>query len=324
MTAYTDFVVSGCAMTRFDQISDPFRLALEEALNSILSDCSANGDAFSEALRYSVLNGGKRLRPLMTLMAAGSFDSENLDALDAACAVEMVHAASLIVDDLPSMDDAQTRRGRPANHLVHGEPTAILASIALMNQAFNVVARSERLSPEKRLAIVEVLSRSVGPMGLAGGQNMDLTARAGPLGEHDPEAVNHAKTGVLFVAALEIGAICANIRDARLSAFREFGRNFGQAYQLLDDFIDVYGDSEAAGKDVGKDDDRVTVASKMGTDYALQKARSHILSMLRAAAPMGPQGRHFRSLLSWLLNGHLPKISANKELLELQARIESA
>ncbi len=309
-------------MTRFEVDAASFRAAIDSRLEEILRDCRSNCDIFNDAMQYSTLGGGKRLRPLMTLMTAEAFGAPVENALGPACAIELVHVASLIVDDLPSMDDAETRRGRPANHLVHGESTAILAAIALMNEAFSVVSRSELISASQRLAIVELISKAVGPAGLSGGQNMDLASGCAVADGYDAEAANMAKTGALFVAALEAGAICANVRDARLSALREFGQRFGLTFQIFDDLIDVYSDVGAAGKDVGQDAARQTIVAQIGPENAVARAQAHIQSMLRAIAPFGQQARHFRGLLSWLMDVHLKKMAPSAPLMELRARLE--
>ena len=280
-----------------------------EHLEEILDECKSGCDTLDAAVRHSVLDGGKRLRPALALLTADGFGAPVESAIAPACALELVHAASLVIDDLPSMDDADIRRGRPSTHAAFGEPSAILAAIALINEAFSIVARSELISASQRLAIVEYISTATGARGLSGGQSLDLSSSTSGLCAREIESMHMAKTGALFVAALEIGATCANIRDARLGALREFGRRFGLAFQIFDDLIDVYGNIEAAGKNVGQDVERQTFVSLLGPQDAMQRAEAHVHAMLRSIAPLGPTGRNLRDLLEWLLAKHLPKIS---------------
>jgi geranylgeranyl diphosphate synthase type II len=225
-----------------------------------------------QAVRYTLLAPGKRIRPLLTILAARELGADPLDALDAGCALEMVHAASLVLDDLPSMDDAPWRRGQPSTHVVFGEDTAILASIALLSRAYATVANAARVEPAARCALVTILARAVGADGLSGGQYQDLRS-ASPRELDCIADANHLKTGMLFVAGIEMAAAIAGVADGRLEQMRACATHIGQAFQLLDDLRDAglhdpLGRSEDAGK--------ATLQSILGQDEARERLARHV------------------------------------------------
>jgi geranylgeranyl diphosphate synthase type II len=244
-----------------------------------------------QAMRYSLLAGGKRIRPVLTVQVATDLGAPEETALDVACAIEMIHAASLVLDDLPCMDDATLRRGKPANHLVFGEDTAILAATALLNRAFGVIADCEHLAPQTRLDLVRLLSDSVGSNGIIAGQFCDLRVRRG---EGDDVAglteMYSQKTGALFVAALEAGARVAEVDESWVVAVREYGVNLGLAFQLLDDLLDTFGSRDDIGKDTGQDDDRSTLASRLGADGTRREVHRYVESAATALEPLGSTG----------------------------------
>ncbi len=248
-------------------------------------------------MRYSLLAGGKRIRPVLTIQVATDLGATEEAALDAACAVEMVHAASLILDDLPCMDDASLRRGQPANHLVFGEDTAILAATALLNRAFGVIAECDLLSAQTRLDLTRLLSDSVGSNGIIAGQFCDLQIRHG----HGDDVAGLTemygqKTGALFVAALEAGARVAGVDDVWVKAVREYGVNLGLAFQLLDDLLDTFGSREDIGKDTGQDDGKSTLASRLGAHGTRQEVDRYVESAASALEPLGRSGHQLANL----------------------------
>ena len=224
------------------------------------------------AIRYSLMGPGKRIRPMVTVLAAAHFGGRVRDALDPACAVEMVHTASLILDDLPSMDDATVRRGRPANHVQFGEATAQLAAMALLNQAFAVLSRAPNLGASLRLRLVEILSDAIGSVGLIAGQVRDLAQELDQTTLAELQATNELKTATLFVAGAEMGARVAGIPEDRVDGLRRFARYLGLAFQVLDDILDATETVSAAGKDVGQDEHRPTLVTTMGMDHARRVA----------------------------------------------------
>jgi geranylgeranyl diphosphate synthase type II len=248
-------------------------------------------------MRYSLLAGGKRIRPVLTVQVATDLGASEEAALDVACAVEMVHAASLILDDLPCMDDAALRRGQPANHLVFGEDTAILAATALLNRAFGVIAECDLLPAQTRLDLTRLLSDSVGSNGIIAGQFCDLQIRHG----HGDDVAGLTemygqKTGALFVAALEAGARVAGVDDAWVKAVREYGVNLGLAFQLLDDLLDTFGSQEDIGKDTGQDNEKSTLASRLGADETRQVVHRYVESAASALEPLGRSGHQLADL----------------------------
>ncbi len=248
-------------------------------------------EVLHQAMRYSLLAGGKRIRPQLTIQVATDFGVSEADALDPACAIEMIHSASLILDDMPCMDDATLRRGQLTNHLEFGEDTAILAATALLNRAFGVIAECERLPAEVRLDLVRVLSDAVGSNGIIAGQYCDLRTNwnhtGGNVGLTDMYA---RKTGALFVAAVEAGARIAAVDASWIVAVREYALNLGLAFQLLDDLLDTFSSREDLGKDIGQDGDKTTLASRLGADEARLEVCRYVKSAASALKPLGDSG----------------------------------
>jgi len=243
------------------------------------------------AIRHGLLSPGKRLRPVITLLAAEQCGGDPADVLDAACAVEMVHAASLIMDDLPAMDNARLRRGCVATHVVFGEGTGLLAAITLLNEAFRIIADADGPPAERRLAAVSELAAAVGPDGLAGGQERDI-ACPGP-GSLDPsiadmELRHGQKTGALFAAAAAIGAGLAGAVPDTVDRLRRYGHALGLAYQALDDVIDCSASSAETGKDARQDAGKSTVVTLLGASGARTAAKRWIARAAALAAEAAP------------------------------------
>jgi geranylgeranyl pyrophosphate synthase len=275
------------------------RLQVDRRLAELIPAPNAEPGRLGEAAHYALLAPGKRFRPLLTLLAAEAFGAPIAKSLDVACAMEMVHAASLVLDDLPSMDDARLRRGRPTTHRVYGEADAILASVGLLTRAFGAIAESEALPPEDRSALVASLADAVGFSGLVAGQALDLSERNKPRTVAELDALNHRKTGVLMMAAAEAGArIGGASADARRE-MGEFARRIGLAFQIRDDLIDAEDGGEHAGKDTGKDAGMTTVVSALGPRAAIAAIEAHLdaadAALVRAGCD-GRLGRFARSL----------------------------
>jgi geranylgeranyl diphosphate synthase type II len=252
------------------------RAAIDTRLASLTPDEHTAPAHLHQAMRYALLAPGKRLRPLLTLASARHFGVVDDRALDLGCAIEMVHAASLLLDDLPCMDDADLRRGRATAHLVYGEDTALLAAIALLNLAFVVVSRCQTLDAGVRLAIIEGLATATGSQGLSGGQQIDLQAGKRALAADHLQTLNYMKTSVRFAAAVEAGARAAGIDDPRLAPLHGFAGHLGLAFQIVDDLLDTLNDASLIGKDVGQDAQRSTFVSLLGPERARAQAREHI------------------------------------------------
>jgi geranylgeranyl diphosphate synthase type II len=282
--------------TTISTLSEELRGLVDERLAAIINDLGAN-DTLTAALRHSVLAPGKRLRPLICLMSAHCLGAENRVAIDPACAIELVHATSLIVDDLPSMDNAATRRGLPTCHLEFGESTAILSAFELLSLGYRVMSEAPGVDAERRTKLVQTLANAVGVNGLIGGQERDLAATNS--GSIDPDKVTHIhelKTSSLFVAAAESGALVAGLRGAQLGPIREFALRLGLAYQTLDDLIDVRSNVADAGKDVDQDADTPTLVEALGEHDAEDYASNMIAGAMAALQPLGPEMQPLETL----------------------------
>ena len=293
------------------RLADSWREArrqVDEALNHYLPAADGPPESpcpprLAEAMRYSLLAGGKRLRPVLCLMAAEACGGDVKAALPAACAVEMIHTYSLIHDDLPAMDDDDLRRGRPTCHKAFDEATAVLAGDGLLTLAFEVVARDVR--PAAAAAdCVRVLAEAAGPAGMVGGQMADLQAE----GRDDPtvaalEAIHRRKTGALLLAPLRLGAITADAPADVREALDAYGRAIGLAFQIVDDLLDVQGDEGKMGKRVRKDSrlGKWTYPGLLGVDGSRVKARQLADEAVAALTPLGARGALLKALAFDLL-----------------------
>jgi geranylgeranyl diphosphate synthase type II len=263
-------------------------------------------------MRYSLLAPAKRVRPLIALLAAEQVGAPPLVALDAGVAVECIHAASLVLDDLPCMDDATERRGRPANHRTYGEDTAVLAAVGLLNQAFAVLAGAEWPAATRTRAVA-ILAEAVGPDGLTGGQERDL--RPSPTAcADDIERTYRLKTAVLFGAAAELGGLAAGATDETAARLRRFGLSLGLAFQAFDDLLDTHATAADLGKDVGQDAGKPTLVSTLGSAATEARAQQHVaaaISELDAIGGAGTRLGRFAGLLVTQMSRPAAHVSAN-------------
>jgi len=251
------------------------RQAVDARLNRLLAQGPHPDSRIAAAMQYGALAPGKRLRPLLVLMTARALGADEERLLDVACALEMVHAASLFLDDLPCMDDAGLRRGQATVHVVFGVDVATLAAVALLATAWRITANTPAVAPSVRLEMVTALSDAVGLDGLVAGQYRDLhesaTACVGTA-----EKINHQKTGVLFEAAFDIACLAAGSSRQTRSSLKSAAAELGQAFQLIDDL----GDAELAATDLGKDTSqdagKATLVALLGPALARQKLHAHV------------------------------------------------
>jgi len=246
--------------------------AVEQALSRwVPSDTPAG---LGLAMRYGVLDGGKRLRPLLVLAAAQAVDGHRGAALRAACAVELIHAYSLIHDDMPCMDNDVLRRGKPTVHVQYGEAQAMLAGDAMQALAFEVLTPDEGVPAALQARLCSLLARAAGHAGMAGGQAIDLASIGRPLDEHVLRDMHHRKTGALLQASVMMGAACGPASAAALAALSDYGDAIGLAFQVVDDILDVTQASETLGKTAGKDADnnKPTYVTVLGLDAARRHA----------------------------------------------------
>jgi geranylgeranyl diphosphate synthase type II len=235
-------------------------------LKKLLSPADAAPKSLNGAVRDVCLGPGKRVRPLLAMLSSAHFGGSELAALDFGCALELIHTASLVLDDLPCMDDAVMRRGKLTLHRRFGEDTAVLAAVALLNHAYGVIASDASLDSKTRLALIALLSETVGFRGLVSGQFRDLRDPEALRDELTLASLNYQKTGVLFAAAMVGGAMIAGADQAAQMKARLFANRLGLAFQLWDDLQDSVSTSEAIGKDVHKDDRRVTFVTLWGEE----------------------------------------------------------
>lgn len=252
------------------------------------------------AMRYAVLGGGKRLRPMLVYAAAHAL-GEDGPALDAAaCAVELIHAYSLVHDDLPAMDDDALRRGRPTCHIVFGEAMAILSGDALQALAFELLAddHAGQLAPATHIAMLRALGRACGAEGMAGGQALDLAAIGQRLSLAELEHMHACKTGALIRASVRLGALLAGADAAALQALDRYAHAVGLAFQVRDDILDVEGESAVLGKTAGKDAaaDKPTFPSIIGLDASRARLTELIDTAREVIAPWGAAARLLQEL----------------------------
>jgi geranylgeranyl pyrophosphate synthase len=296
------------------------RRDIEQALGACLSAPPAAPPVVVEAMRYSLLGGGKRMRPLLVLAAAEAVaglsgrprDEARRLAMPAACAIEMIHTYSLIHDDLPAMDDDTLRRGRPTLHVVHGEGMAVLAGDGLHSEAFLVLARDPQTDDPaivaRKLAVILLIASAAGPAGMVGGQALDLAAVATPA--HDMmsaaalEGMHARKTGALIRASALAGATMAGARPPVAEAIGRYATEIGLAFQIVDDILDVEGDAAGLGKTAGKD----AAAGKptYPSIYGLARSRELAAACLgRAEAALAEAGllaSPLRDIAHWIVD----------------------
>jgi geranylgeranyl diphosphate synthase, type II len=318
----TSPVAASIQVTALSEYLEGVRRRVDEALIDYLPEVGTAAGAcpnrLALAMRYSTLGGGKRLRPVLCVMAAEACGAEGESALPAACALEMVHTYSLIHDDLPSMDDDDLRRGRPTCHRAFDEATAILAGDGLLTLAFEVMAKEVR-SQTAALKCVLILAEAAGPRGMVAGQMADLQAEflADSADEviHNAsaitttamslalESIHHRKTGALLLAPLRIGAVIAGATEASIECLDRYGRAMGLAFQIVDDLLDVRGDETKLGKRVGKDSKlgKWTYPRLLGIDGSRRRARQLTDEAVAALKPFGKNGHRLKDLALALL-----------------------
>jgi farnesyl diphosphate synthase len=288
---------------------EAWRLRMEDALDARLPSASTVPARLHEAMRYSVLGGGKRIRPALLFATAKTLGLSEDQVEGAACAIELIHVYSLVHDDLPAMDDDDLRRGRPTCHKAFDEATAVLVGDALQPLAFQLLARDPALpaSPAIRLRLVDLLSEASGTFGMAGGQAIDLGVQGQVLDIAQVEDMHARKTGAIIRASVLMAAECAPGLDPKAyEALNEYATAIGLAFQIQDDLLDVLGDVTTLGKATGADRerDKPTHPSIIGIEASQE--RVHLLhgQALTALESFGERAAPLRSLADWLLSRH--------------------
>ncbi|MCA1454772.1 polyprenyl synthetase family protein [Bradyrhizobium sp. BRP22] len=286
---------------RLDQTADDTEALLAKLLaDTVEQDEIVRPKRLIEAMRYSSLGGGKRLRPFLVVESAAVFGVPRNAALMAGAALECIHCYSLIHDDLPAMDNSDLRRGRPTLHKAYDDATAILAGDALLTIAFDIITRDEiHRDAGVRLALTRALSRAAGVGGMAGGQMLDL-AGEGRFGDREPVDVarlQQMKTGALLRFGCIAGAILGQSSAKEYQALDDFGRALGEAFQIADDLLDVEGDAAALGKQTGQDAalGKTTFVTQLGIEGAKQRVRDLLARADAALSVFGPRGDVLRA-----------------------------
>ena len=295
------------------RVRRPFELAswsasrletVEQALDRwVVADAPAG---LGEAMRYAVLDGGKRLRPLLVLAAAEAVQGNEQAALRAACATELIHAYSLVHDDMPCMDNDVVRRGKPTAHVKFGQARALLAGDALQALAFELLTPDgDEVPASMQAALCRLLARSAGHGGMAGGQAIDLASVGSLLAEPQLREMHRRKTGALLQASVLMGAACGVATPGACAALTDYGAAMGLAFQVVDDILDVISDSATLGKTAGKDaaHDKPTYVSLLGLDRSRAYAQELMDQALQALGRCGlPDTQALRALAMMVVN----------------------
>lgn len=260
-----------------------------------------------EAMRYSLLGGGKRLRPVLVIAAANLYGLDGGQVMPTACALEMIHTYSLVHDDLPCMDDDDLRRGRPTSHKVYGEAMATLVGDGLLTMAFELLARQAAVpltTPDRVVRVLAEVAVGAGAAGMVGGQVEDLEWEGRHADGVQLQRIHSLKTGALFRASLRAGALLGGADEAGLAALDRYAEQFGLAFQIQDDVLDVIGDAVKTGKGVGRDakHQKSTYVTLYGLEEAQKKARGAVAQALEALLPFGERAHILRSLAEFVVD----------------------
>ena len=281
------------------------RAQTELILERVLPAASKQPESLHQAMRYAVLDGGKRLRPLLVLAAAELGKSVQAACEQAAAAVECIHVYSLVHDDMPAMDNDTLRRGKPTCHVRYGEATALLTGDALQTLAFELLSQANGLPAERQLRMIRTLAAASGSLGMAGGQAVDLDNVGKSLSQTELEAMHRLKTGALIRAAVLLGALsCPDLDDAALEKLDRYAACLGLAFQVVDDVLDCSADTATLGKTAGKDAeaDKPTYVKLMGLDAARRYAEELVQEALAQLQTFDHRAEHLRSLARFVTN----------------------
>ncbi|PID75565.1 MAG: farnesyl-diphosphate synthase [Deltaproteobacteria bacterium] len=283
------------------------RLFVEQGLRDLMPGTEGPFAKHIEAMRYSLFAGGKRVRPILCLAAAEAVDRSAETArlmLPTACALECIHTYSLIHDDLPAMDDDALRRGKPTNHILFGDGQAVLAGDGLLTWAFELLADSSRgaLGPEQRLQIIQVIARAAGPIGMVGGQSLDLLCENSTVEFSTLQTIHKHKTGALITAAVVSGALGAKADDRQIAALTDYGDQIGLAFQIVDDLLNVTSSAAELGKAVGSDAERgkATYPVFFGVEETRKKAQEAVTRAISCLQIFDDSAAPLRALAEYI------------------------
>jgi geranylgeranyl diphosphate synthase type II len=277
-----------------------------ELVNSFLESCldePFSPPVLREAMRYSLLAGGKRLRPVLAMASYEACGGRAEDIVGCAAALEFIHTYSLIHDDLPAMDNDDMRRGKPTNHKVYGEAVAILAGDGLLTEAFRLLLRDRRAKSDYLVEAVRELSRAAGVRGMVGGQALDILSESAEPDGGTLESIHRRKTGALIAAAVRLGGIMAGAPQETMKALAAYGENLGLAFQIVDDILDVKGDTAVLGKSTGSDakKKKMTYPALYGVDASMRMAEELIGRAVRALEPLSDRAEPLREIARYVI-----------------------
>ena len=284
------------------------RAIVERAMEQYMLAAEGPFRAHIEAMRYSLFAGGKRVRPILCLAAGNAIDDrqptrDNL--LPVACALECIHTYSLIHDDLPAMDNDELRRGKPTSHVLYGEAGAILAGDGLLTFAFDLLSDVplSSVDPARRLHIISIIARGAGPLGMVGGQALDIATENTTFPFSTLQTIHRSKTGALITCSVQAGAIAAAADEAQLAALTTYGDNVGLAFQIVDDLLNVTATTEQLGKAAGSDAARgkATYPAYYGVDETRRLAREAVERAVTALTPFDAKAEPLRALAKYIL-----------------------
>lgn len=273
--------------------------SVDKEIDNVLQNTEPLIEGLYKSAIYSAA-GGKRVRAVYTNLVARMFKVDPKCVHKTACAVELIHAASLIMDDLPYMDDSQLRRGKPANHVVFGQDVALCASIAMLAKANELVLTDETINAETKIKVGQVMLHSYGFEGLAAGQFVDLKLKRKNIEYKIIKYINDKKTAALFTAAGKAGAFIGNATDKQIKAIEDFSQNIGFAFQIVDDILDATGDKDVVGKDLSHDS--MNYVKLVGVDEANRRAKEYTDTALKSLDIFGDKADELRAFSAFLIN----------------------
>lgn len=280
---------------------------VEDGLKRFMLEASGPFAQHIEAMRYSLFAGGKRVRPILCLAAAEAIRESKDQAqalLPVACALECIHTYSLIHDDLPAMDDDELRRGKPTNHMIYGEGQAILAGDGLLTWAFDLITDQQykTLSAKQRLAIVQTVARAAGPLGMVGGQSLDIASENTDFPFSTLQTIHKSKTGALITCSVQAGAIGGGGNEKEIGALVDYGNQIGLAFQIVDDLLNATSTTTELGKAAGSDDSRgkATYPAFFGIEETRKKAKNAVTNAIDALKDFDKKADSLRALAEYI------------------------
>ena len=278
------------------------QIHIEQALDQVLPSADLAPQVLHSAMRYSALGGGKRVRALLCYAAAEMCETDFTIADAAASAVELIHAYSLVHDDMPCMDDDDLRRGKPSCHKQYDDATGLLVGDALQSLAFEVLSEPNLcLQASQQVSMLSILAKAAGSSGMAGGQAIDLASVGKSLSHIELETMHHLKTGALIQAAVLLGA--SNASQPEINAVRAYAKNIGLAFQVVDDILDVEADTSTLGKTAGKDisSNKPTYVTILGLEQAKRHAQQLYADAMHSLVPFGDKAQRLRELADFIM-----------------------